>query len=58
MKEYNPDALRAEVAAGYKGGNMFQKLITHPQMTVVDGVAETVKKKLGAKPTPQIPMQK
>ena len=57
MEEFNADTQRAKVSAGFKGGNMFSNLITHPAMTVVDGVPAESKEKYLASETPSIPIQ-
>lgn len=58
MAEYNPETLRAQVAAGYKGGPFFANLIQHPQMTIVEVPETKLAERYGASATPQIPIQK
>jgi hypothetical protein len=46
MAEFNEEAQRAKVKAGFKGGPFNKSPILHPKMTFVDGWPGEVKAKL------------
>lgn len=58
MESFSAQKNLARVAAGWKGGNFFQKPILHPQMTFANGEGQAeLDAKIGATPTPTQPIE-
>lgn len=56
LESFNELKQKAKVGAGFKGGPMFEKPITHPNMTFVDGYPPEVNEKMqGSKITQGTP---
>jgi hypothetical protein len=53
MESFNEERQRAKLAAGFKGGNMFEKPNLSPSLVFVDGVPSEIKAKFQGKDIPQ-----